>query len=305
MRLSETYYIVKNALDHWIEPNFQELKQRGGMPSLYGCAEMIDIFKLLEPIRFLPDVDECLYIIESISPSLAERKTLYMDSDARNKIVSSLNMLNIKLEAMRSMCETLGIERDSDGFDIKLPPNIELADAAQCMEDLDILFSKCHIFPDDTQIKFSGVDIGSVWMTFVVIGAGAVATIRIIAELVDKAIAIRSHALAYKQEEEKFRTLKLENDVLEHVIHAHSVALKKITEDIVEELSEYNGVTEHEDQERIRMSVERLEKWIGRGMEIHASINAPKETKLLFPPIERQSLPQEIIKALADTGKDE
>lgn len=305
MRLSEMYYTIRDALDHWIEPTFQEERQKNGAPLLYICNNMRRIFNLLTPIKWLPEVEQCLYELEKVSPAMVNGKLHYLNSNDCNKILTPLATLHLKLDAMRSMCETLGMNSDSDGFDVKLPPNITLSDAAQCIADLDMVFSQCPIFPNDNQIRFSGVDIGSTWLTFVVVGATIAATLRAVAELADKVIILRSHQLSYKQEQEHLRSIELSNDILESLVSAHKAALDKMTATAVQELSAEYGVTENEDRERLRMSLDRLGKWIDRGMEIHASIGAPKETKLLFPSIERQSLPQEIIKALGEANKDE
>ncbi len=305
MRLSEMYYAIKHVLIGWVEPTFQEQKQKNGAPSLYSCENMRYICGLLDSVRFLPEVKECLLDLKKHSTAMVEGKTHYLENADCTKIRSTLNKLRSRLSAMRSMCETLGLGNESEGFDVKLPPDITLGDAAQCMADLDTVFSQCPILPEGTQIQFRGVDIGSTWLTFVVGGTLAVAVARVIAELVDTVIAVRSHQLAYKQEDEHLRTLKLSNDVLESVTLAHKAALDKMKDTAIEELSAKYEVTENEERERLRMSIDRLGKWIDRGMEIYANINAPEETKLLFPPIERQSLPQETIKALNETSESE
>lgn len=306
MRLSEMYYTIKNTLNHWVEPSFREEDQKGSLPSLYMCNNMRGVFDSLLPVVFLPEVEECLSEISKTLPSnIADGKPHYFSHGECNKVRSAISRLHFELSAMCSMCETLGMDEDSEGFDVKLPPNISLGDAAQCLTDMDIVFSQCPIFPDDGQIKFSGVDIGSTWLTFVVIGAGIAGTLRVVAELVDKAIALRSHRLAYRQEEEHLRSIQLSNDIIESIIAAHKAALDKMVGDTIQELSDSHNVTENEDKERLRLSLDRLGKWIDRGMEIHAGINAPTETKLLFPPIEKQSLPQEIIKALGEAEKEE
>lgn len=305
MRLSEMHYRIGNVLDNWIKPVIQEKTEPGNGSPFDTCENAVAICNLLTPIQYLPEVKECLRQLRDVSLDMVNGNPHYLDFSDCNRIIGSVDRLHGKLTAMYNMCEMLGMNREAEGFDVKLPPNITLRDAAQCMEDLDLVFSQCPAFPSDNQIKFSGVDIGSTWLTFIIAGAGIAAILRTVAELVDKAIAIRYHQMKCREEQERLRSLQLSNDMIEPVVAAHKAALEKMTADAVQELSAKHGVTENEEQERLRVSLDRLVKWMNRGMEIHAGINAPEETKLLFPPIERQSLPQEIIKALGEAKQDE
>ena len=65
-------------------------------------------------------------------------------------------------------------------------------------------------------------------------------------------------------------------------------------------LAEKNDISDPEDFERLKHSTKLLAEWMGKGMEIYASIQATPETKATFPPIETQSLPDKAISLLTD-----
>lgn len=138
------------------------------------------------------------------------------------------------------------------------------------------------------------------WLTFLVVGGAAVVTLRLIAELVDKALVIRSHYLTTQEQEEKIRTLQLGNDALENAMDINKQITKGLLSKVSGELADEHGISEPEDVVRLQRSVQLMADWMNKGMEVYASIQAPEETKAVFPPIEKQSLPEGVIALLTD-----
>ena len=66
------------------------------------------------------------------------------------------------------------------------------------------------------------------------------------------------------------------------------------------ELAEEHNITNPEDLGRLRNSIQLMADWMDKGMEVYASVQAPEETKAVFPPIEKQTLPEGIIGLLTD-----
>lgn len=183
----------------------------------------------------------------------------------------------------------LGVESNSQGFDVKLPPNFTLTETVQCMKDLDKILSQCPLFPDDEQIQLKGLNLGSSWLIFSIIG-GTPRTIKAIADLVDSAIIIRSHYLTCKQQEKNARTFRLSNDLIESLSKVHNAMLNSTLETVTKNLSDSYNIENPEDSERLKLSLKMLSDLMSPGMEIYAGINTPAETKALFPPVATQKL---------------
>ena len=66
------------------------------------------------------------------------------------------------------------------------------------------------------------------------------------------------------------------------------------------ELAEEHNISDPEDLGRLRNSIQLMADWMDKGMEVYASIQAPEETKAVFPPIEKQTLPEGIIGLLTE-----
>ena len=178
---------------------------------------------------------------------------------------------------------------------------MSLAELSKCTRDLDLIFSICPLFSNQSgTISFSAVDVGSVWLTFIVGGVAAVGILKLVAELVDKAIIIRSHQLSAKEQEERIRTLKLGNDVLEQSAAVYKNIGKELLNQTARDLAEEHDINNPEDFERLKTTIQLLSDWMTKGLEVHASIQAPPEVKAVFPPIEKQALPEAFTALLTD-----
>ncbi len=287
MRLHEMYYSIKNTLDSGIQPEIVEEKSKTEV--WYRFSNTKEIIDLLEPLRVLPEVNETFTQLNEISQGITGKNSCILNASDRGRVLSIFKNLTTCLESMLSLCETLGVKRESQGFDVKLPPELTLQEAAQCMKDLDKVLSQCPLFPQDEKIQFEGVDIGSVWLVFTIIG-GTLATVGAVAALVDAAVIIRSHLITCKQQEENARTYHLANDLIENLSTAHKAMLDTILEDTTKKLADSHDIEDPEDLERLKFSIKMLSDLMDQGMEIYAGINSPAETKALFPPVTMQKL---------------
>lgn len=219
---------------------------------------------------------------------------------------SYIDGIIFSMRLLSEFFDKAGIHEREYGFDIKLPPNISLQHLTVLVKNLDLVFSQCPLFSkDDGQITYSGVDVGSSWLTFAVVGAGATYILSKLAEFVDKCIIIRSHWLTCKQQEETARKLGLSNDILNSMKKSSQAILEKVEENILNELASSNDITNPEDKERLKYSMNLFTEQMSKGMEIYASVESPKEIKATFPPIETQALPDTILKMLTENASSE
>lgn len=298
MRVQEMFYIVNHALEHWEDPVFQS--QNGS--ASYSLRNAADLVSLLEPLKPFSEIRAQIDEIYATDMTFYKGVTGAFTPQERNDIINRMNSIKTNLLTMRSMCEALGVESTSSGFDIKLPPNMTLAELSKCAKDLDNVFNQCPILRNnDEEVRLRGVDIGSIWITFSIIGAGGATAffiLRNLAAMVDKIMTVREHAAVCKQQEELARQAGIKSQAFQTIVDSNNAIIKNLTQHCAEELASDNGIDSPDDIERIRGSFSILMEWIEKGMEVYAAIDAPEEIKSVFPPLEVQALPEFKIRKL-------
>lgn len=306
MRLNEMYFLIQQTLNNWVDLKFIEHK-KGSVIETYSCDNYKLFVDLIQPLNLLPVVSEGIAFLSAESKRAFVGGNAYINPNNLSSIQSTSNRIKTYLQAMAQLCETMGVVSRTEGFDIKLPPNISLEELSRCLKDFDTIFKQCPTLRQEGGVNLESVDIGSIWLVFTVIG-GSVAFLHALAELVDKALIIRSHWLTYKEEEERCKTLGLKNDILTHLVDAHSEMIKKVKENAVNELAQAHSIEDHEEKERLSLSLNLLDSWMQKGVEVYSAIGSAEEVKAVFPPIECQALPEEVIKMItssSESGKNE
>lgn len=300
MRLQEIYYVCKNVIELWPEPAFEEKRATGGAVYyvLKNTGAIVDTLNKLDEATFLAERIERVRMTAIRFQQLEGIATF--DGSAKNTFSKEYNELKIGVRTVVDMFWSMNYAQNSDGFDIKLPPNMSLADLSKCAKDLDTIFKQCPILTRlEGAITLTDVDVGSIWLTFAIAGA-SVAILKGIAELVDKAMIVRSHYLTTKTQMEAIRGLKIANDILEQQKNVSIVFGNALLEKAASELSEKHSITDPEEMGHVKRSIELLSNWMGKGMEVYAAIQAPPDVKAVFSPIEKQALPEETMKLLAE-----
>lgn len=307
MRLQEVYSICRNVQESWCDLAFEEKKAAGGV-TYYRLTNLNEIKALLSDLDAVSSFSDSIASIRKTSIAFEQTSgAANFEASTRNSLVAEYKQLENKVVTIVELFESMDYMQPSDGFDIKLPPEISLPDLSKCTRDLNTIFSTCPLLSSmDGTITFSAVDVGSVWLTFMVAGAAAAGMIGMVALLVNKALIIRSHYLTAKEQTEKIRSLQLGNDLLENSIKINEEIGKGLLTNICSELAEGHNISEPEDMERLKNSVQLLADWMSKGMEIYASVQAAPETKAVFAPVEMQSLSESVRSMLTDgTGKSE
>ena len=302
MRLKEMHYLIHNALDNWVEPVFVEHKQPGTNDVAFSFENAQIIIRLIKPLSMIPVVRKNINKIYKTSSKFKTDATPYITGTGVKLIRECMNIIYADLSAMADMCMVLGVEQNSVGFDVKLPPNITLAELSECTKDLNHIFTQCPLLhSDNEEIKLHGVDIGSMWLTFTIICMGAATTFYVVnnlAAMVDKVLAIREHAEVLKQQEELTQRAGIKGEMLQTIVEANKTIIKTLTNDAVKELATEKDISTPEDVERTRASFIMLKEWMEKGMEVYSAIDAPDEVKAAFPPVEMQMLPDSTAKIL-------
>lgn len=294
MRLQEMYHLINKSLENWVTPEFN-LIDREKSYRQYVCSNQMVVLLELETLRFLPVAKQVMHTLSSeyhFSSTIIQSYSKKQVEEIR----SLVKKIQLDLETIMAVFIELHAEENSTGFDVKLPPDIVLSDLSSCTKDLDTIFSKCPILRlESGEIRLRGVDVGSAWLTFSLIGAGAAVAIAILknlAALVDSALVLRSHLITFKQQVEALKKAENSTEMLESLTAAHKIVLDQLRTETVEKLAASHGILDNEDKKRLDYSLKLLSEWMGRGLEIYSAIDAPSEVKAVFPPLEMQALQQ-------------
>lgn len=315
MRVGEVEYIICKALRNLkpVRAYRSELNRR------YNIKEEMkeDSFAWINweetknTLLMLQKIPITRALSEKILKSVSEAR-MFKDEypELNSSQIESVNkdirqMLSI-LQDLKDTYGEVNCENDTVGFDVKLPPNISFGDFAKCVKDLDTAFSQCPTLKSDMEnIQFSGVDVGSTWLAFTIIGVTATVSyiLKNLADIIDKIVVIRSHIITCKQQQEAAKKAGIANDYLTTLIDFNKTFQEKLEENAVNELCESSNVTDPEERQRFRHSFNLLSEWMEKGMQIYASIDSSEDIKTLFPTVEAQSLPEKVIKLLEEVNE--
>lgn len=287
--------------DSWHKLSFEEKRTTSGN-YYYKLTNSAEIKAILSDLREIDSLEETIDTIQKTSVGFTQTVgDIDLEQRAKNNLVAEYLKLEDKVITITKLLETFNYTQCANGFDVKLPPEISLSDLSKCTKDLNTVFSTCPLLANmDGTISFSAVDVGSVWLSFVVGGAAVSAVLTMIAILVDKALIIRSHYLTTKEQAEKIQSLKMSNEMLENAKRINEEIGECLLEKVCHELAEEYHISEAEDMKKLENAIELLANWMSKGMEVYASVQTASETKAVFPPVERQSLSASVIARLTE-----
>ena len=248
-------------------------------------------------------------VYEAIPVVYRDQDEFDISGTVKDRFVAARGKLIVAMETVIDMYETINPKKviDEDyGFDIKMPEFDDLGEFSKCMEDLDFVMKQCPYLNDkDGQIKYGSIDVGSTWLTFIIVGVGATTVMTNLAKIVDIAIKIKSHITTVKMQEEALRSVEIRDEIAAEVLDAYKKANRILTQNSVAELErELGELKDGEEKDKAGKTLEKLGYWMDKGMQIYSSIDAPVEIKDVFPlQQETNFLSDDLIKLLENKEK--
>lgn len=306
MRLYNTYYLCKQC-----EPAISNLKIATIQQNqAYAIEDWENYTQALFTLRHVTALTECIDDFYATIPVFVREKPKpEIGPETRRILGVKQNIITNKIQTIIALYEGLNSSENNNGIDVKIPSCESLEKYISCLKEIDFIFTQCPFLQHkEGQIKFNTVDVGSQWVTFLVVATTGTAVtsyiLKNLAMLVDKAIQAKSHILNLKQQEEIIRSQDLQNSVLETNLeifdslrkHYLSEAVKEMESELDEEF-----IKDGEERGKAEKSIEKLCGLLGKGVEIYASIDTQKEIQVLFPAFEdKVELPDNIIKYIED-----
>lgn len=252
-----------------------------------------NISSVNEGTRLLSDIEFLQGHVNQLLRLLPKRGKDYLLQEAE----AALQQLLSEIRVIINLCESLGLDNEEIiGLDVKLPVNNSLTDLKGYISDLEFVFTRCPYFKSEEEsIEFRSIDIGSVWLNFVVVGgvlgAGSI-ILNNIAAFIDKCIILRSHYLTTLQQKNELEKAKMENDERKAIFESLDKMYKIMVDNAINELEKACDCKSKDGEERgiVEQSVYKIIKLMNEGLQIYSAIDSPKEVKALFEPLEMKYL---------------
>lgn len=312
MKLYNIYYLCKDCIDVCQELSIARINSND-----FGISNWSEYKKILEKLYNIELFRNISYSIYSTIPSMVVDKiSPIISTDRKDTIIRQNNNLVLMMQTVIELYESMHLTMDGKGIDVKIPECNDLKEYMTYLKELDFIFSNCpYLLCDNEKIKFSSVDVGSNWLTFIIeitAAAGAVALtgsmlLNNLAAIMDKVLVLKSHLNSIKKDEQLLRASQMKGNLLESDLEIFDT-LKKIyinqaTESLESQLGE---ISDPEDKTKLEKSLEKLSTLLDKGMEIHASIDLPADVQLLFPEVlGQQKITSDILKYLEDKDSEE
>lgn len=197
MRLYNIYYLCKEYEDTFLKFSIRQtnISDVYKVENWEGYTEGLSIIR---QIVFLQPYVDALYDIVPVF--VRGKKQPEIDSVTRNALLASNKGILNKMQAIIELYESLNLGEEFDGVDIKIPKCNSLGEYISYLKDIDFIFEQCPFLQHkDGTIKFKNVDVGSQWLTFLIVAASGTAAVTYIlnnlAMLLDKAVQLKSHLI--------------------------------------------------------------------------------------------------------------
>ncbi len=309
MRLYNIYYLCKEYEDTFLNFSIRQTN----ISNVYKIERWEEYKKGLSVIRkivFLQPYVDALYDIVPVF--VREKKQPEIDSVTRNALLDSNKGILNKIQAIIELYESLNLGEGLDGVDVKIPKCDSLGEYISYLKDIDFIFEQCPFLQHkDGIIKFKNVDVGSQWLTFLIVATSGTAAVTYIlnnlAMLLDKAVQLKSHLINLREQEEIVRSKKLGNDALESSLEMFDALKRHYLSEAVKDLEEKNTenpLKDGEEKGKVEKSLEKLCGLLEKGVEIYASIDTDKDIQVLFPALgDKVELPGDILGLIEDKEK--
>ena len=314
MRLYNIYYVCKMVMEdlNSIEIRDYLLENGDGKKRIKRLTNLpryrIALEKLKDVEIFKNDVQQAMASVAYYGFNVS---TAIIDEND-NRIISLANKIKNNVKLIVDLYESMKITKHQIGLDVYVPPCKYLKDYMSILKDIDFIINQCpYLQSDEEEFQYNGTDIGSDWITLVVVTTGVITTTSCIllnnfAELTKKIQEIRVRFQMIDQNEEVLKTMKIRNELLMEMQQVYAKEKEDAFNNAVIDLKEsLGGLNDGEEEGKVLVSLKKYNSLLESGVRFYSSIESPPEIKELLPSSDDpKALSDTIIKYLEDTNKN-
>ena len=296
MRLRNIYVICKENLEKIDALTSSTCADNSSYVKVSNWMIVSDaIRKSLGSIKFLEE--EAHELMQSVPEIYRIDDSFKIHNSDWDKIKRAKNQLRDCMVDVINLYESMEINTDEHiGIDIKLPECNDFSDLKKYIDELDFILYKCPFFKVENEtLKFNTVDVGSMWLTFAVLGVGAgvaSALANNIAAFIDKCMVIKSHKITLEQQKKQLEFMQMEKDAKESLIEGLEKIFESQVNSVISNLEKETGIVLKDGEERgiASTAFEKANAMLDKGMQLYSTIDSPNEIKSLFEPLEMKYL---------------
>jgi len=304
LKLHNIYYLCKNLFDILNAVTF-DTHEINRSYYINNWLKYVDALNAIYQIPMFKKTSEQIY--ECIPVFVRKQNRPIVDADTKNNFNRLNNSVLAQMKTIINLYESMEINNDGDGIDVKIPVCKDLDEYIYYLKELNFIFTQCpYLLCKDEKIQFSNVDVGSNWLSFLIeLSAGSAMTCYILtnlAKILGKVLVLKSHYQSIKEQEEALKIAKKKTELLDEEKEIFTTLKKYYMNDAIDKLEEeIEPLKNGEEKGKVEKSLEKLTNLLDKGVEIYASLDTPKDVQVLFPEIsETKKLPDNVLKLLED-----
>lgn len=304
MRLYNMYYICKRCLPSVELVIVMETRNTNNTVTSYRIKNWGECKKIMPELKKIKCMEKYVdKVCNTLNFVAIDQANPDVTIDTGKRFKTEFLEFKTAVKSIVDLYESLELGESNAGVDIKIPQCNSLKEYMDYLKEIDFIFTQCpYLLSNNEEIRFKNVDVGSQWLAFALITASTFGILNNLAKLVEKAIAIKSHLLVLKQQEEVLESMKLKNEATQETLDVFKKMKRTVMEDYVKEVeTELGELKDGEERGKVEKTLEKLCILLDKGVEIYSSIETPNEVKTLFPLSEDNPiLPDNIIKLLEE-----
>lgn len=291
MRLKNIYVLCKDNVEKVESIKGSTSSSNSSYTVVTGWGVFLGSYSELYSISFLQD--DISNLFNSV-PEIYRHQSQFNVSNAEwNKISQNKNKLISSIKNVIKLYESMGLDSEEKiGIDVKLPKCDDFSDFRKCIDELEFVLYRCPFFKiDGEDLKFNTLDVGSMWINFVILGISVGASSIILNNLVafiDKCLIIRSHKLTVEQQELQLQSMEMEKAEKEKLLSGINKIYEAQVENVISELESETNISLKDGEERgvVSQAFDKANLLLDKGLQIYSTIDSPEEVKALFEPLE-------------------
>jgi len=213
----------------------------------------------------------------------APTSTLTLESSDFTQFNAKYQSLLVILKAMYDMSVHFFPKDEESQLNVKLPDEISISEMADIIAQIDFIFNRLQAIRainGNNDVIIKRVDSGSIWFILAVTAVAVPLT----GKIVKLAFEVKEKLSANEVTKQQIRAYKEGAKLMEDLGKASTAAIKIMCNEMAKQVNDEESLSlGSEELESLSVAIERIANIQFRGVEIYASLEAPKEVADKFP----------------------
>lgn len=305
--ISMRLQFVKESLKESIEKLEISVTSRAiNGKEFFTITNWSQILVTLDGLDKFPFLTQYINNIYNLGAQYCSISKLTLETGDLNRLKGELQKLLAILKACLELLDEHVKDDDINQINVLLPSNLSLDEYEKILADLNFVFNQSYIneLNEKDPVTIRDVESGSIWLILVIGGLA----ISLFGKLVNIAVQVYQYHKYNKGIEETIRSLKIQNDADNEVLKALKCTIDKYCSDLTQSFADSEELKITSEQlNSLTLSIEKLSKLLGKGVNFYPSLKAPEQIKAEFPTEEvikqiTSEVPQKLLSG--DVDKD-